>query len=119
DRGLPGRGRVRRRRPDGRRRGGPGGSGGQHLRRDGRQGSCVLLDSAQDHKRVGDGDTGPNTGGRGCYSPVPFLDQDTATWVLDNVLTQVVDELRPYRGVLYAGLMLTPDGPKVLEFNCR
>jgi len=72
------------------------------------KGSCVLLDSAQDH-----------TGGMGCYSPVPFLDQDTATWVLDNVLTQVVDELRPYRGVLYAGLMLTPDGPKVLEFNCR
>ena len=83
------------------------------------KGSCVLLDSAQDHKRVGDGDTGPNTGGMGCYSPVPFLDQDTATWVLDNVLTQVVDELRPYQGVLYAGLMLTPDGPKVLEFNCR
>ena len=43
------------------------------------KGSCVLLDSAQDHKRVGDGDTGPNTGGMGCYSPVPFLDQDTAT----------------------------------------
>src|SRR5947199_10875742 len=83
------------------------------------KGSCVLLDSAQDHKRVGDGDTGPNTGGMGCYSPAPFVDQETATWVLDNVLAQVVDELRPYRGVLYAGLMLTPDGPKVLEFNCR
>jgi len=83
------------------------------------KGSCVLLDSAQDHKRVGDGDTGPNTGGMGCYSPVPFVDQETATWVLDNVLAQVVDELRPYRGVLYAGLMLTADGPKVLEFNCR
>jgi len=83
------------------------------------KGSCVLLESAQDHKRVGDGDTGPNTGGMGCYSPVPFVDQETATWVLDNVLAQVVDELRPYRGVLYAGLMLTADGPKVLEFNCR
>jgi len=83
------------------------------------KGSCVLLDSAQDHKRVGDGDAGPNTGGMGCYSPVPFVDQETATWVLDNVLAQVVDELRPYRGVLYAGLMLTADGPKVLEFNCR
>jgi phosphoribosylamine--glycine ligase len=83
------------------------------------KGSCVLLDSAQDHKRVGDGDTGPNTGGMGCYSPVPFVDQETAMWVLDNVLAQVVDELRPYRGVLYAGLMLTADGPKVLEFNCR
>jgi len=83
------------------------------------KGSCVLLDTAQDHKRLGDGDTGPNTGGMGCYSPVPFLDQETATWVLDNVLAQVVDELRPYRGVLYAGLMLTASGPKVLEFNCR
>ncbi len=85
---------------------------------DGR-GSCVLLDTAQDHKRLGDGDTGPNTGGMGCYSPVPFVDPTTATWVLDNVLAQVVDELRPYRGVLYAGLMLTATGPKVLEFNCR
>src|SRR5439155_1037377 len=83
------------------------------------EGSCVLLDTAQDHKRLGDGDTGPNTGGMGCYSPVPFVDQGTATWVLDNVLAQVVDELRPYRGVLYAGLMLTATGPKVLEFNCR
>jgi phosphoribosylamine--glycine ligase len=83
------------------------------------KGSCVLLDTAQDHKRLGDGDTGPNTGGMGCYSPVPFVDQETATWVLDNVLAQVVDELRPYRGVLYAGLMLTASGPKVLEFNCR
>jgi len=82
-------------------------------------GSCVLLDTAQDHKRLGDGDTGPNTGGMGCYSPVPFVDQETATWVLDNVLAQVVDELRPYRGVLFAGLMLTASGPKVLEFNCR
>jgi phosphoribosylamine--glycine ligase len=83
------------------------------------KGSCVLLDTAQDHKRLGDGDTGPNTGGMGCYSPVPFVDQETATWVLDNVLAQVVDELRPYRGALYAGLMLTASGPKVLEFNCR
>jgi phosphoribosylamine--glycine ligase len=83
------------------------------------KGSCVLLDTAQDHKRLGDGDTGPNTGGMGSYSPVPFVDHETATWVLDNVLAQVVDELRPYRGVLYAGLMLTPSGPKVLEFNCR
>jgi len=83
------------------------------------KGSCVLLDTAQDHKRLGDGDTGPNTGGMGCYSPVPFVDQGTATWVLDNVLAQVVDELRPYRGVLYVGLMLTASGPKVLEFNCR
>jgi phosphoribosylamine--glycine ligase len=83
------------------------------------KGSCVLLDAAQDHKRVGDGDTGPNTGGMGAYSPVPAVDQELATHILDTVLAQVIDELRPYRGVLFAGLMLTADGPKVLEFNCR
>jgi phosphoribosylamine--glycine ligase len=83
------------------------------------KGSCVLLDTVQDHKRVGDGDTGPNTGGMGCYSPVPFVDQETATWILDHVVAQVVDELRPYHGVLYTGVILTADGPKVLEFNCR
>jgi phosphoribosylamine--glycine ligase len=82
-------------------------------------GSCVLLDLAQDHKRAGDGDTGPNTGGMGAFSPVPALDQDLATRILDTVMAPVVDELRPYHGVLYAGLMLTDDGPKVLEFNCR
>jgi phosphoribosylamine--glycine ligase len=83
------------------------------------QGNCVLLDAAQDHKRVGDGDEGPNTGGMGAFSPVPRLDPETATHILDTVMAQVVDELRPYRGVLFAGLMLTTDGPKVLEFNCR
>jgi phosphoribosylamine---glycine ligase len=85
---------------------------------DGR-GNCALLDAVQDHKRVGDGDTGPNTGGMGAYSPVPALDQATATWILDNAIAPVVDELRPYRGVLFAGMMLTAEGPKVLEFNCR
>jgi phosphoribosylamine---glycine ligase len=85
---------------------------------DGR-GNCALLDAVQDHKRVGDGDTGPNTGGMGAYSPVPALDQATATWILDTVIAPVVEELRPYRGVLFAGMMLTADGPKVLEFNCR
>jgi phosphoribosylamine--glycine ligase len=83
------------------------------------KGNCVLLDAVQDHKRVGDGDTGPNTGGMGAYSPVPALDEETATWILDHVIAHVVDELRPYRGVLFAGMMLTADGPKVLEFNCR
>ena len=83
------------------------------------KGDCALLDAAADHKRVGDGDTGPNTGGMGAYSPVPFLDQATATHILDTVIAPVVDELRPYRGVLFAGMMLTEDGPKVLEFNCR
>ena len=82
-------------------------------------GNCVLLDAAADYKRIGDGDTGPNTGGMGAYSPVPTLDAETATLVLDTVIAPVVDELRPYVGVLFAGLMLTADGPKVLEFNCR
>jgi phosphoribosylamine--glycine ligase len=83
------------------------------------EGSCVLLDAAQDAKRVGDGDKGPNTGGMGAYSPVPALSPAMATQILDTVLAPVVDELRPYKGVLFAGMMLTADGPKVLEFNCR
>ena len=82
-------------------------------------GSCVLLDAVQDHKRVGDGDTGPNTGGMGAYSPVPIVDRHLGTLVLDTVMAQVIDELQPYPGVLFAGLMLTADGPRVLEFNCR
>jgi phosphoribosylamine--glycine ligase len=82
-------------------------------------GNCVLLDAAQDAKRVGDGDTGPNTGGMGAFSPVPALAPEMATRILDTVLAPVIDELGPYRGVLFAGMMLTPDGPKVLEFNCR
>ena len=83
------------------------------------KGNCVLLDAAQDAKRIGDGDTGPNTGGMGAYSPVPALSPEAATEILDRVLAPVVDELRPYKGVLFAGMMLTADGPKVLEFNCR
>jgi phosphoribosylamine--glycine ligase len=82
-------------------------------------GNCALLDVAQDAKRIGDGDTGPNTGGMGAYSPVPIVDEATATHILDTVIAPVIDELRPYRGVLFAGMMLTEDGPKVLEFNCR
>ena len=82
-------------------------------------GNCVMLDAVADHKRIGDGDTGANTGGMGAYSPVRSLDQTTATHVLDTVIAPVVDELRPYVGVLFVGLMLTADGPKVLEFNCR
>jgi phosphoribosylamine--glycine ligase len=82
-------------------------------------GNCVLLDAAQDHKRVGEGDTGPNTGGMGAYSPVPLLDPEIATLILDTAIAPVVDELAPYRGVLFVGVMLTPDGPKVLEYNCR
>jgi phosphoribosylamine--glycine ligase len=78
---------------------------------------------AQDFKRIGDGDTGPNTGGMGAYSPVPFVDDATAerirTDVVEPTIRAMADEGVPYRGVLYAGLMLTDAGPRVLEFNCR
>jgi phosphoribosylamine--glycine ligase len=78
---------------------------------------------AQDHKRVGEGDTGPNTGGMGAYSPLPFVDDGLEKQIHWDVLTQAVRALEAegirYRGVLYAGLMLTDDGPTLLEFNCR
>jgi phosphoribosylamine---glycine ligase len=78
---------------------------------------------AQDHKRAFEGDTGPNTGGMGAYSPVPQLPQDVLETSMERVVQPVVDALaeegRPYRGVLYAGLMWTEAGPKVIEFNCR
>ena len=72
-----------------------------------------LLPVAQDHKRIGDGDTGPNTGGMGAYSPTPHEVDAT------EIFERTVAGMKDYRGVLYAGLMLTDDGPKVLEFNCR
>lgn len=82
-----------------------------------------VLDPCQDHKQVGEGDTGPNTGGMGAYCPAPVIDQATLDLVQEQVFVPVVDAMRRdgvvYRGVLYAGLMLTPGGPKVLEFNCR
>ncbi len=78
---------------------------------------------AQDYKRIGDGDTGPNTGGMGSYSPVPGIDAARARDLAASVHQPVVDLLRergtPFHGVLYAGLMLTAAGPKVLEFNVR
>ncbi|KAM6146248.1 trifunctional purine biosynthetic protein adenosine-3 [Phoenicopterus ruber ruber] len=78
---------------------------------------------AQDHKRLMDGDEGPNTGGMGAYSPAPQISKDLLQKIRDTVLQKTVDGMRkegvPYFGVLYAGLMLTKDGPKVLEFNCR
>jgi len=78
---------------------------------------------AQDFKRALDGDEGPNTGGMGAYSPVPFVDPDTEARLVKETLEATVAALAAegvaYRGVLYAGLMLTEDGPKVLEFNCR
>ncbi len=83
-----------------------------------------LLDPCQDHKQVGEGDVGPNTGGMGAYCPVPVIDAKTMAIIERDVFVPAIDTLRRddeivYRGVLYAGLMLTPGGPKVLEFNCR
>jgi phosphoribosylamine--glycine ligase len=84
--------------------------------------SIVPLTLAQDFKRAGDGDTGPNTGGMGAYSPLPWLDEPTESRVWD-VVVATVDALRAdgiaYAGLLYTGLMLTANGPKVLEYNCR
>lgn len=81
------------------------------------------LASAQDHKRVGDGDTGPNTGGMGAYSPAPVMTPDMTERVLADIITPTVDTLKargtPYRGVLYAGLMITEEGPKLIEYNVR
>jgi phosphoribosylamine---glycine ligase len=83
----------------------------------------VLLPPAQDHKRVGEGDTGPNTGGMGAYAPVPFLTPAALAEVGERVVAPTLAALRrrgmPFRGALYAGLMLTPQGPRVLEFNAR
>ncbi len=84
---------------------------------------AVPLASAQDYKRIFDGDEGPNTGGMGSYSPVPGGDGPDVEAIAAAVHQPVVDEMRrrgmPFHGVLYAGLMLTSDGPKVLEFNVR
>ncbi|QSQ27441.1 phosphoribosylamine--glycine ligase [Pyxidicoccus parkwayensis] len=83
----------------------------------------AMLPLSQDHKRVGDGDTGPNTGGMGAYSPAPFLTDAQLAEVGERVMAPTLAVLRkrgiPFRGVLYAGLMLTRSGPKVLEFNAR
>jgi phosphoribosylamine--glycine ligase len=85
--------------------------------------TALPLAPARDYKRIGDGDTGPNTGGMGCYSPVPEVDDAFVERIRAEVHQPVVDELArrgtPFHGVLYAGLMLTADGPKVLEFNVR
>jgi phosphoribosylamine--glycine ligase len=82
-----------------------------------------VLDPCQDHKAVDDGDTGPMTGGMGAYCPTPIITQEILRTVERNIFIPAIDGLRrhdvDYRGVLYAGLMLTPAGPQVLEFNCR
>jgi phosphoribosylamine--glycine ligase len=85
--------------------------------------TALPLAPARDYKRIGDGDTGPNTGGMGSYSPVPEVDDALVEQIRRDVHQPVVDELArrgtPFHGVLYAGLMLTADGPRVLEFNVR
>jgi phosphoribosylamine--glycine ligase len=79
--------------------------------------------TAQDHKRVGDGDTGPNTGGMGAYSPAPIMTEATIARVMREIVEPTIEGMRrrgtPYRGVLFAGLMLCPDGPKLIEYNAR
>jgi phosphoribosylamine---glycine ligase len=84
---------------------------------------AVPLAPAQDYKRIFDGDEGPNTGGMGSYSPVPGVDPERAEEIAAIAHQPIVDELRrrgtPFHGVLYAGLMMTAAGPKVLEYNCR
>ncbi len=81
------------------------------------------LVAAADYKRVGEGDTGPNTGGMGSYGPPEFWDENLAEQVRSEIMLPVIREMAsrgsPYRGALYCGLMLTDDGPRVLEFNCR
>ena len=87
-------------------------------------GSAILpFGSAQDHKRVGDGDTGPNTGGMGAYSPARVLTPELEAEVIEKIIRPTVETLAaegtPYSGVLYAGLMLTDEGPKLIEYNAR
>jgi phosphoribosylamine--glycine ligase len=88
---------------------------------DGRR--VVALASAQDHKRVGDGEVGPNTGGMGAFSPVAAVGAAEGEQLCEALVAPTLHELRrrgiDYRGVLYAGLMMTPDGPSMLEFNVR
>lgn len=87
-------------------------------------GATILpFGTAQDHKRVGDGDTGPNTGGMGAYSPAPIITPEIRAEVFSRILVPTVQQMAadgtPYSGVLYAGLMLTDEGPKLVEYNCR
>ena len=83
----------------------------------------VLMSPAQDHKRIGEGDTGPNTGGMGAYAPAPVVTGSLLTRVcreiIEPTLAGMAAEGHPYRGILYCGLMVTAEGPKVVEFNCR
>jgi phosphoribosylamine--glycine ligase len=85
--------------------------------------NIYIMESSQDHKPIGDGDTGPNTGGMGAYSPAPVVTDDLMNQITREILVPVVDGMNrngtPYKGVLYAGIMITGGGPRVLEFNVR
>ena len=85
--------------------------------------NAVALAAAQDHKRVGDGDTGPNTGGMGAYSPTPVVTPDLQARIMETCILPLVRTMaaegKPYTGVLFAGIMVTANGPKLLEYNVR
>ena len=85
--------------------------------------NAVPLASAQDHKRVGDGDTGPNTGGMGAYSPAPVMTPEMTARTMDEIVRPTLRAMKamgsPFKGVLFAGLMITRDGPKLIEYNAR
>jgi phosphoribosylamine--glycine ligase len=85
--------------------------------------NALALASAQDHKRVGDGDTGPNTGGMGAYSPAPVMTAEMTERVMAEIIRPTVEEMAargaPFKGVLFAGLMITATGPKLIEYNVR
>jgi phosphoribosylamine--glycine ligase len=85
--------------------------------------TAIALTTAQDHKRAFDGDQGPNTGGMGAYSPAPNIDAATSARVMADIISPTLRAMQamgaPYKGVLYAGLMITADGPKLIEYNAR
>ena len=85
--------------------------------------TAILLGTAQDHKRAYDNDQGPNTGGMGAISPAPALNEELNKNIFNNIIMPTINGMRsdgiPYEGILYAGVMLTDQGPKVIEFNCR
>ena len=85
--------------------------------------TALALATAQDHKRVGDGDTGPNTGGMGAYSPAPVMTPEMIDRTMDEIIRPTVSGMNtrgtPFKGVLFAGLMITPSGPKLIEYNAR
>tara|TARA_Y100000991_G_C21869744_1_gene304593 strand:- start:75 stop:830 length:756 start_codon:yes stop_codon:yes gene_type:complete len=85
--------------------------------------TAILIGTAQDHKRAYDNDEGPNTGGMGAISPAPALDQDLNKEIFNKIIIPTINGMKlegyPYEGILYAGVMITNKGPKVIEFNCR